>query len=262
MATNPHLLDFSGPRLKAERAEHHIRHLDEIFRHFIRVNTRHLTRTDKRDPRLPRASDLPRHTKTVLGDAVHNLRASLDHAWCELIRANGGTPINKSYFPFHKDRQAAKGSIKGHEPFGAVPSVAVITTILDDIQPYEGGKGNLYGLHVLDRTDKHSGLIPALRLMRVGTMHVHNESGELAQIWNDLTIISPDGYKGDFIGIAEGWTATVHNANKKPAFDICFADGQPFEGESILETITSLCSLVNAALDKLEGVAKGFIPCR
>lgn len=262
MATNPHHLDFSGPRLKAERAEHHIRHLDEIFKHFIHANTGRLMRKDKRDPRHPRASDLPRHTKTVLGDAVHNLRASLDHAWCELIRANDGTPINKSYFPFHRDRQAAKGSVNGHKPFGAVPSDKVIATIFDDIQPYEGGKGNLYGLHVLDRTDKHSGLIPALRLMRVGTMHVHNESGELAQIWNDLTIISPDGYQGDFIGIAEGWTATMHNANRKPAFDICFAEGQPFEGESILETITSLRNQVNAALNILEGAAKGVIPCR
>lgn len=260
MATNLHHLDFSGPRLKAERAEHHIRHLDEIFRHFIHANTRRLIRKDKTNTREARVTDLPRHTKTVLGDAVHNLRASLDHAYCELIRANGGTPLNQSYFPFHSTRQAAKGSVNGHKPRGATPSDKVIAAILDDIQPFEGGKGNLYGLHLLDRTDKHSGLIPAVRIMRAGTAIVRNEEGRVAQIWHDLNIISPDGYQGDFIGIADGWTAAMHNADKKPAFDICFAEGQPFEGESILQMIANLAKLVHAALATLEGEAKGATP--
>lgn len=260
MATNLHHLDFSGPRLKAERAEHHIRNLDQIFRHFIHANTRRLVRKNKNNPREARVTDLPRHTKTVLGDAVHNLRASLDHAYCELIRANGGTPHSQSYFPFGKDASAAKGSVNGHKQLGATPSDKVIAAIFNDIQPFEGGEGNLYGLHLLDRTDKHSGLIPAVRMMRAEHAVVRDETGRVTQIWNDLNIISPDGYQGDFIGVAQDWTATVDNPSKKPAFDICFAEGQPFDGESILQTITDLAKLVSAALVTLEGAAKDAVP--
>jgi hypothetical protein len=38
-------------------------------------------------------------------DAVHNLRSSLDLLACVLVRANGKTSVNNTYFPINADRK-------------------------------------------------------------------------------------------------------------------------------------------------------------
>src|SRR3546814_8025212 len=62
---------------------------------------------------------IPKHTPTVVGDAIHNLRASLDHAYCALVKANGGEVHRHTFFPFHKDRQSPKAALNGHEHCGS-----------------------------------------------------------------------------------------------------------------------------------------------
>jgi hypothetical protein len=156
--------DFYGPNLKVERAKHHIDNLETIFEQFISRNIKRLRL--KRDNRFlerkgAAASRLfPKHTPTVLGDALHNLKSALDHAYCIMVEENGRTVTRHTLFPFGEDRESLKGSINGQKLKGLTPSDAVIDIILNEIQPYEAGKLGLYGLHLLDITDKHHVLIP------------------------------------------------------------------------------------------------------
>src|SRR5438309_7554073 len=107
------LIDFSGPRLKTERAKHHIEHLEAIFERYISHNKKALAPKYNRKPREPVGSGFHRHTPTILGDALHNLRAALDHAYCILVEAHTGTINEWSTFPIAKntDWKSLKGSV-------------------------------------------------------------------------------------------------------------------------------------------------------
>lgn len=99
----------------------------------------------------------------ILGDFVHNLRASLDHLVWQLVLANRRQPNSSTAFPIHlelgflQDKAAffkrTKPAIGGCSP-GA-------RGVIESLQPYQ--KGNafeashhpLWMLHELDIIDKH-----------------------------------------------------------------------------------------------------------
>jgi hypothetical protein len=134
--------DFYGPNLKVERAKHHIDSLETIFEQFISRNIKRLR--PKRDNQfLMRGAAtsrlFPEHTPTVLGDALHNLKSPLDHAYCIMVKENGRTVTRYTLFPFGKCRKSLEGSINGQKLEGLTPSDAIIDVILNEIQPYEAG---------------------------------------------------------------------------------------------------------------------------
>ena len=162
--------DFYGPNLKVERAKHHIDQLEIIFDTHISRNIERL-RPKKNSRGLNRARDaslatFPKHTPTVLGDAIHNLRAALDHAYCIMVEANANQVSDWTHF--RKSRKSLEDLINGHKNSRLTPSDTVIGAIIDKIQPYENGKLGLYGLHLLDITDKHGCGANVLRSSQAG----------------------------------------------------------------------------------------------
>lgn len=246
--------DFTGPRLKTERAKHHIDHLEGIFKVHIAKQRKALVPKYNRKPRTNVVSGgFPRHTPTILGDALHNLRAALDHAYCELVTANGHTVHERSFFPIvnpgGKDNwQSRKASMEGHEKAGNGPGAEIIAALTDEVQPYPGGNGeDLVRLHVLDIADKHQVLLPAEQRMFIEDITFTNE----ARISN-LTIISKSGHIFGF-GAGEG----LHPKHKQKAtFEICFGKGQPYEGEPVIPILRSLAVRVDETLQLLEQRAK------
>ena len=79
----------------------------------------------------------------VLGDCVHNVRAALDHLAHELVRADGGTPGERTQFPVqHVAGRAFVWGGVGDEARG----------LIEAVQPSAGGDdGNR--LVVIDRLD-------------------------------------------------------------------------------------------------------------
>jgi len=252
-------IDFYGPNLKVERAEHHIDQLNTIFGQFVSNNMKRMR--PERQHRLLKAGQtnppatFPKHTPTVLGDALHNLRVALDHAYHIVCEANGAAFSEWRRFPFHQGRKSLEGSINGHKKEGIAPSDKVGTAILDEIQPYEGGQLGLYGLHKLDITDKHLVLIPttsSLAIERLDTVdHTGAKTGGGIE---GITLQVDQGKGGELLGF-QGGAGAVLQGNPKNAFQICFAKGQPFEGDSILETVRSLKAGTIKALDILKSAA-------
>ena len=80
--------DFYGPNLKVERADQHINDLEAIFDAYVLENIKRLSPNRDHGPLKESstidASPFPKHTPTVLGDAIHNLKSALDHAYCIL----------------------------------------------------------------------------------------------------------------------------------------------------------------------------------
>lgn len=249
-------VDFYGPRLKLERAGQHIFDLEIRFRDYIDNNIERLQPKRgslKNDPRdKPKSFD--KHIPTVLGDAIHNLRASLDHAYHIAAEANGAEWNNHRRFPFHPDKQDLIGSINGHKVKGIAPSEKVIDVIINEIQPYTGGKHALKGLHDLDIADKHIALIPTARVTHVGQWDVVDKSGaKTGGRISGIIIWDRNEQGGEFPFSIEGGGGVEVRGDPKDAFHILFDVGQPFANKPILPVINSLRDATKISIDLIEG---------
>jgi hypothetical protein len=95
---------------------------------------------------------IPDGLSFMLGDALHNLRSTLDHLACALVEAAGGKPNSKTCFPIFDTPKAFSDMSRGKVP--GLGKYALC--LLDNIQPYEKGFGHwAWQLHKLDIIDKH-----------------------------------------------------------------------------------------------------------
>lgn len=249
-------VDFYGPQLKVKRAQQHIDELSRIFEEHV-ANQRSSFTSRGQAPRVfgPQFPDI---TAAVIGDAVHNLRASLDHAYCILVEANLLQVADNTYFPFQKEENGLRERIYGKYGQKPAPCRGVVEAIVQDIQPFEGGKLELYGLHRLDRTDKHRVFVPATfkASLEGKTIEVIRPSGVPFR-WIGGTFITPHGPKGAAAVMSFEDDAEIKvDGDLDDVFDICFADGEPFEGQSILTKLRELKDATSAALEILSLAAE------
>lgn len=104
----------------------------------------------------------------LMGDAIHNLRASLDYAATAVVRAMDGDTTYVT-FPFHETREklVAKESSGIRAIQTALPGADVEGFFKDAIKPYHAGNELLWTLTKLDKIDKHNFIIPTVMLAQL-----------------------------------------------------------------------------------------------
>jgi hypothetical protein len=112
--------------------------------------------------RLSNLPTVPAVLSAIIGDAIHNLRVSLDYLAWQLVIATGKKPPNKyTYFPVRDERPDADRT--GLALPKIEPGVSKeVREILDQVQPYKVTKPknhDLAVLHALDINDKHHELL-------------------------------------------------------------------------------------------------------
>jgi hypothetical protein len=237
---------FYGARLKIERAKHHISelyHAAQLFgdthAHTITVETDPDTGNDVL--RIAPAEPLPDKLLLVLGDALHNLRSTLDHAWCEMCVVV--TPYTK--FPVRETRDGVEAAINGLKENACEE---VKRFIVDAVQPYKGGKGEMIlNLHDLDIEDKHRLLIAHSEYTLITGMTAIDDRGEEFVI-DDWLIVPPHIASLPIVGhrhfkITKYGTARIH---------VTFGEGMPLQGKFILPTLLKLTELVSRTVDCFE----------
>jgi hypothetical protein len=153
--------DFTGVWIKVDRAKHHFRDLQAQYERFqevqpYRVVTEDEPGTEDLISRIEFSEQPPLLWSAIVGDCVHNLRASLDLLVWEMVRAEGKPVTAQTGFPIFESpedfesRYMAK--VKG------APQAAV--DIIKEAEPYEGAGNPLWLLHRLDIEDKHKLLVP------------------------------------------------------------------------------------------------------
>lgn len=153
---------LTGPRAKAERAKKHVQDLNIALKAFFdskpyTVGTKHNPNTRQLIYYLTGVAEVPSHIATIAGDAIHNMRASLDYLAYQLVLVGTGSPgpFRYVYFPIfesakeYEERKLER--IKGMRP-EAIKAI-------DLVKPYKGGNDQLWRLHQLDLVDKHRLLI-------------------------------------------------------------------------------------------------------
>lgn len=106
--------------------------------------------------KLRLAKAIPSEFSHLVGDIIHNLRASLDYAACDLAELNGAKNVDDVYFPFGKTQESFEASAKNKLKKLSGKAKAYI----HDIRPYRGGNEALWLVHYLDIGDKHRRLTP------------------------------------------------------------------------------------------------------
>lgn len=244
---------LEGAFLKVERAKVHIDELNAAIRGFFdrkpyRVVIKqgpnpqqHLWVVEIREP-------LPSNLAPIIGDAVHNMRSTLDLLACACVRANGKS-LDGVYFPIAKSPKGVEASIKkAHIQRASKQVVEVFKTL----EVYPGGKHEAISVvHALDRADKHRLLIPVVNLASFNeVLHIGGE------------IIYP-GLENWLFRLEDG--AEVFRTDKvvyskqvddevNAAFHIVFGKDQPFYGKPVIPTLKSSMEIVEAIIKLFDGV--------
>lgn len=221
---------FAASIVKVKRARKHIQELEEL-----------LARHEVEHP--PVVSVTPRaqggiegiHVSTkappacfgaIVGDVVHNLRASLDLMAVELVTVTSpGLSTKSVHFPFSDSAAELEAAIK-RRTFRRAGDDAV--TLLESLRPYKGGNAELRGLHDLDARDKHSALIP-----------------EAATIITPLLRANTDNFPDIFVEMVEG---------SSPDVKTVFPRDSPFAGDEIVPTLHNLVKLTESILESFHSL--------
>jgi hypothetical protein len=152
-------------RSKIERAKKHIHDLETCIDDLRRNDLYKIT--TESDPRTGEKvygiclQAAPAEVSLIIGDAVHNLRSSLDHLVWQLVLAAGNSPDEQTMFPIQKSASTYKS--KSPRKIQGVDSVA--KSLINSLNPYQGGNDDLWAIHELDITDKHRLLLVASTAM-------------------------------------------------------------------------------------------------
>ncbi|MGO9124559.1 MAG: hypothetical protein ACLP6G_06680 [Terriglobales bacterium] len=218
-------LDLRSPFLKVKWAKDHISKLREIRTAFVQKNIyfgspKFNIETNRTQFILGDVPSISPDVRLLLGDTAHNLRTALDHLACELARSVGiADPM--VYFPIFESRTTYE-AVSSRKTHGMPPEAK---NLIDRIGPYGGHDDLLWGLHELDRIDKH-------RLVLAITAKSHSWSATLDQQgrWYDFSF-SGELKAGDIIGEIEG----QHESDKQMSVtaDIAFGEPEVFKGEAL-----------------------------
>jgi hypothetical protein len=153
-----------GPEAKVERALEHLEALDLGCKTFLESEPYDVPVNYEPDLgchvlRLSVREKPPLRLSAIVGDIVHNLRSSLDHAvWLlagekrSFAELHKERVLNKIYFPITYSPK----SFRTHTVMGFINDDA--RTVLEKLQPYHRPKPKLHPLAVLNKlwnTDKH-----------------------------------------------------------------------------------------------------------
>lgn len=224
---------FDGASLKVVRAYRHINELKSIMDQIRsgKANELSLTKQGNGPFELKFADlgEIGEHIPLVIGDAIHNLRAPLDHIWMALWRASGKTGFGT--FPFHETRKNLEDAIAKSPIKMAFPDVEAL--ILDHVKPYGDAGGNhvLWTITKFDKIDKHNLIIPTIKVHRIGNL--------TAQIGR--TNIHMSGNTFINVGSIIGSNNPIeYQQNGKITLQITFPEDGLLTGKPVLPTLLNM----------------------
>lgn len=147
--------------VRIERAKAHLVEFERQARPIVAACKVTKERDDRRSEYVFRISRpaIPPELSAVIGDAIHNLRVSLDYlAWQLVIATGKKRPIGGpggTHFPIHDGRRPDL-------PYIAPGVARTVQVLLDEVQPYQRPKPKSHDLAILrdlDNSDKHHDLL-------------------------------------------------------------------------------------------------------
>ena len=239
---------FHDARLKVERAERHISDIQSIVSTLPESDVSGIEVDAKSGGHsithhIPHMQEILTDVALITGDAVHNLRASLDYAWLTILEALN-LPVSKfSKFPFVKTAKELEAALVEKKIDTASP--ALFHCMISKIKPYPGGNDLLCALHELDILDKHKLLLTVVSYGGVTGIRVEDEHGaeHRGDTWGTF---SPGLVYVDFqpqIKIKDHGKLTI---------EVIFGEQSPLQGSEVWYELKMLSATVLHCLSIME----------
>ena len=147
---------FNAGYLKIDRAKHHVSDLSRKITAFLAQDpfelvTRGDTNTGEITHSIIEQEPIPDELSLIIGDAIHNLRCSLDMTIFAMIGEIAPKP-DLVQFPFCRRPESLDDEIKKRQIHLAGERVV---DAIKALKPHPGGHGGLEAIHALDVRDKH-----------------------------------------------------------------------------------------------------------
>jgi len=243
---------IDGIRLKIKWAKKHISNLDAAIRSFCDSEPYTLGVEEKPTIshialKVARVQPIPTDFALIIGDAVHNLRSSLDHLAWQLVEAGGGSPNKDTYFPICYGPQGCqqyasaigKGEIDKMRP-GA-------EKLLRSVQPYVSGDNTLWHIHELDRWDKHRLILTVVTTLNDWRI-VFGPGREIA--FPETPVPLEAGY--EIVNIPTSTYRRETHEDFKLGLDIAFGQSEIVAGKPVLETLNGMADFVGSIVTQFE----------
>lgn len=252
--------------MKIERAEKHINDLHQGISSFLAARPFALACTV--DPKTGDATyfikenlPVPPSFSLTLGDAAHNLRASLDMICFAMVGRRTARPSDVQ-FPFVRRADSLVDTIKRRQIEFAGTNVV---RHIEGLKPYPGGHEWLYDLHELDIRDKHQ---LVLTVGSTATMSALEFSAFVPHFFDKLTekttrntmIFWPVGTSFKVLGgtknrasrRASGQLIRAESKAKlQPPFQMVFGPEEPFAKDVVVQRLINLAAGVRNIVEEI-----------
>lgn len=160
--------------LKIKRAEKHYAELmlffkkNKPFGYFLETNFK----TGERATFAKKNEDSANEAALIIGDILHNLRSSIDHAYwnCTEKHAKSDGERKNIQFPITSTEKSLKESVIPGLPSRVSYEFA---KALESLKPYrDGGSKYLCAIHDLDVLDKHKLLVPTGNYIKINSVMI------------------------------------------------------------------------------------------
>ena len=246
---------LESAKLKAERAQYHIRDLQRVFDTFVGSNPHSVTfqadtETGNLNIDIRFKVEPPKELPLILGDAVHNLRCALDHITWEIIGIDRGTQDRWTKFPTGRTAQDYETNCKGLK----TPRVDTKDFFVA-LACYKGGNGfRFWSINELDNSDKHVIVTPIIRASRlhIESARIFFGGRQLTEIKNQTldAVARPDGTMG-VMGIARGGSIEFDQPPKATtAIYFNWIDAYP--SQLVIPTLAELADAVTNLIGRFE----------
>jgi hypothetical protein len=254
-------------RKKIERAKKHIGDLNAAVGAFFSSSPYEIgTKIDAQTARpihyMTKVDLIPDEIPLILGDAIHNLRSSLDHLAYGLVEANGQIPTKRTYFPICEN----VSKYNSPDTIAKKSGMSVeAQNLIDSTQPYQGGNDLFWVLHHLNNIDKHHFILVAGSAVRSidlgGFMTRDMVSKGLVPLGFPPQLLALSLFykvEPQTCPLKVGDELFVGLPNAEPdqqlqfKFDIAFAEPQIVRGKAIVETVNQLANLIDGIFVQFE----------
>lgn len=261
-----------GPRAKIERAKKHVLELEAAVGGLVVSKSTHpqviVTEDDRETEnvlyKIAHVPSVPDELAAIAGDAIHNLRSSLDLLMSQLIERHTGKP-GDTYFPTGGNRKVFEARCAAEiKPVVHEEALKLVRAT----EAYRGGRGDAaWRIHRLDIEDKHRVVYElgfhlssqTLAFPRMESEEISPEDlAELNQMaaeamdtlfWRPADTMFPLN-DGD---VLFGGPREPMN-DPKFRLDVAFSEPQVVHGEPVLPAITQLGQAIETIVESFAGM--------
>jgi hypothetical protein len=242
-----------SPRLKIERAKHHINDLhsriaDFGATDFYSLNAEKNIETAECRLKVEVEKPFPDDFALIIGDTVHNLKSALDVTVNEVVFRRLNRYDDYTRFPLRKTKDNLVSALNG----GLIKqaSEAVVEFIVNAVKPYKGGNDALWSLHDLNILDKHRLLLPVMQVTSIIDFCAEDDRGNRME--NATLVVTRNRAVTLFAS-----SGNIKITNKGKAIPLAFFDkGLPMEGQPVVPSLIQLTELVS---NIVEGIESAFL---